>query len=131
MPDEAFDLREWSKGYQQEHPELKEFRVHPERDDWRLDTIIVHRECRKAGIGSAALRDLARIADQHGKRLIVSVAQRDEHHGTTSRARLVGFYKRFGFVENAGRNKDFTITAGMYRAPQPVPVARKTRGISL
>ena len=35
------------------------------------------------------------------------------------------FYKRFGFVENKGRKKDFTISEGMYREPQQPEVLRQ------
>ena len=37
--------------------------------------------------------------------------------GATSILRLKKFYKRFGFVENKGRNKDFQLSCGMYRKP--------------
>ena len=36
----------------------------------------------------------------------------------TSQARLKKFYKKFGFVENKGRNKDFEISELMYREPK-------------
>jgi hypothetical protein len=32
--------------------------------------------------------------------------------------RLVGFYKRFGFVENKGKNKDFSTMDLMIRPPK-------------
>jgi hypothetical protein len=62
---------------------------------------------------------LCAFADRHGLRIIVSPADKNDD-GTTSRARLVRFYKRFGFVENRGRRKDFRISEGMYREPLTV-----------
>jgi hypothetical protein len=64
------------------------------------------------------MRELADLADDLGKRVTLSPAVRDDHMGTTSRSRLVDFYKRFGFVENKGRKKDFAVSDSMYRDPK-------------
>lgn len=82
----------------------------------KLDSIIVGEKGQ--GTGTAALQELCRFADQYGHRIILTPGTRDDRHGTTSRARLVRFYKRFGFRENAGRYKDFSVTAGMIRDPR-------------
>jgi len=63
------------------------------------------------------MQELVNYADQIGKRFELSPGQKDPFHGTTSRGRLVNFYKRFGFIENKGRHKDFTTSRGMYRKP--------------
>lgn len=94
------------------------FFVHLSRDDLKLDSLIVPKGDRKRGVGSAIMEELADYADRLGRRVILSVGQKDDGHGTTSRARLVEFYKRFGFVENKGRRKDFTIMEGMFRCPE-------------
>jgi len=99
-------------------PDLKSFVVNLTLDgDIALDMIIVSRGAQRAGLGSKMIRMLTRYADTHGRRLLLTPGQRDPVHGTTSRDRLVKFYKRFGFVENTGRNKDFSISAGMLREP--------------
>ena len=72
---------------------------------------------KKQGAGTGLMNDLAAYADQEGKRIVLSPGLKDDRHGTTSRGRLVSFYKRFGFVENKGRNKDFTVSEGMIRNP--------------
>ena len=86
-----------------------------------LNLIAVSRCDRKQGVGSEALRLLCAYADQHDWRIFPNVAQRDvgggAARGTTSRARLVRFYKRFGFYENKGRRKDFTVSYSMSREP--------------
>ena len=97
---------------------LQEFRLYMVRGDIKLDTIIVGKENRKSGVGSEAISRLTRFADKHGKRIILSPATKDPHHGTTSRSRLVNFYKRFGFKENKGRKRDFTVSASMIRDPE-------------
>ena len=70
---------------------------------------------RKQGIGSAAMEDLVSYADETGKTLALSPST---DFGASSVGRLRDFYKRFGFVENRGRNKDFTISESMYRPPE-------------
>lgn len=82
-----------------------------------LDTLIVPPGRRKQGIGTQIMQELVNYADQVGKRFELSPGQKDNIHGTTSRNRLLNFYKRFDFIENKGRNKDYTTMKGMYRNP--------------
>lgn len=79
-----------------------------------LDRIVVGVD-RQQGIGSAVLRAITAAADKHGDTLALT-PEAMEH--TTSRARLVRFYKGFGFIENTGRNRDFATQEAMYRRPQ-------------
>jgi len=97
---------------------LDAFFLHERGDTISLSSMIIPKEERKQGIGTAIMTDLINYADANNKRIILSPGMQDDRHGTTSRARLVKFYKRFGFVENKGRNKDFAISDGMYRNPQ-------------
>lgn len=84
----------------------------------RLDHIEVPKGERKKGIGSEAIQDIIDYADQKGQRIELTPALKDDRFGTTSRSRLIKYYKRFGFVENKGRYKDFTTRQSMYRDPQ-------------
>lgn len=94
--------------------------VHERNDgDIHLASVIVGKGNRQQGLGSEFMADLVAYADANGKRIVLSPGQPDDRHGTTSRARLVRFYKRFGFIENKGRNKDYQISEGMYRVPAP------------
>ena len=98
--------------------EVKDFRLYSMNNgDVKLDSIIIPKALQKEGIGSKVMEELIRFADHKGYRLILTTAVKDPHHGTTSSTRLKKFYKRFGFVENKGRNKDFTISENMYRNP--------------
>ena len=84
--------------------------------DIELSSLIVNKEDQKKGIGSQAMAELTDYADATGRRVILSAGQRDDNHGTSSHARLIKFYKRFGFKENKGRSIDFELGAGkMYR----------------
>jgi len=106
---------------------LKEFRLYQRNNgDIKLDMIAVPKESRKMGLGGKAMQALCDLADREGRRIILTVGQRDDKWGTTSAARLYEFYKRFGFVQNKGRNKDFAITESMYRNPKPQPKLRES-----
>ena len=84
-----------------------------------LSMILVDKDKRKQGAGSGAMRDLAEFADDRGLTIKLIPGVKDIGQGTTSRSRLVKFYKRFGFIENKGRNIDFAIGAGrMIRYPE-------------
>lgn len=87
-------------------------------DTIKLNVLRVAKGSQKQGSGTAAMERLCAFADQHGLRIILSPALPDREAGTTSRARLVAFYKRFGFYENKGRKKDFSISEGMIREPR-------------
>jgi GNAT superfamily N-acetyltransferase len=82
-----------------------------------LDSLIVPKEIRKQGIGSTIMQELTNYADSINKRIELSPGMKDPYQGTTSRNRLVNFYKRFDFKENKGRNKDYSMTHTMYRNP--------------
>ena len=85
------------------------------RDRWTLSRIVVPKEQRGTGIGAKVMEAVVREADKDGATVTLSPST---DFGASSKARLVAFYKRFGFVENKGRNKDFSISDAMYRLPQ-------------
>lgn len=97
---------------------LTTFFVTERPDALVLGMIEVPKADRKQGVGTAVMNELINYADSNKKRIILTPGLKDDRHGTTSRARLVKFYKRFGFVENKGRYKDFSISDGMYRDPK-------------
>lgn len=79
-----------------------------------LSRIVVPDDARNSGTGTAVMQRLTRWADQNGKTLALSPS--GDFGG--NKARLGDFYKRFGFVENKGRAKDYEISETMYREPQ-------------
>jgi GNAT superfamily N-acetyltransferase len=104
--------------------------------DLKINMIAVDKADQKQGKGSQAMQEVVAFADDNNLRTFLSVGQKDDGFGTTSRSRLVKFYKRFGFVENKGRNKDFSISAGMLRDPvstreQAMPVRKPATGAML
>lgn len=88
-----------------------------------LDRIVVPVVSRQRGAGSEAMRRLVAFADDHHARLGLSLANPSDGIGTSSRSRLIKFYKRFGFVENKGRARDFSVSWDMLREPR---AARRT-----
>ncbi|MDB4352377.1 hypothetical protein OAA60_02990 [Porticoccaceae bacterium] len=83
-------------------------------DSLSVNKIVVPKEKRGQGLGSSTMEDVVRYADSGQKKVTLSPST---DFGGTSSKRLSDFYKRFGFVENKGRNKDFTISEGMFRNP--------------
>lgn len=80
-----------------------------------VNLIEVPKEMRSTGIGSDIMNRLSSAADDEGLKLTLTP---DASRGATSVGRLKDFYKRFGFVENKGRAKDFEISDAMYREPR-------------
>jgi predicted GNAT superfamily acetyltransferase len=78
-----------------------------------LSKIIVPKDARGSGQGTKVMKDLTDYADTKGKRIVLTPSK--DYGGSV--ARLKEFYKRFGFVENSGRNKDFSTRESMYREP--------------
>lgn len=85
-------------------------------NELHLGKIDVDKDKQNQGIGSKAMEEIVAYADQNGLRVTLSPST---DFGASSKKRLVKFYKRFGFVENKGRNKDFTTMESMIREPKP------------
>lgn len=83
----------------------------------RIVSIIIDKEHRNMNVGSDIIKEINQFADKNNLKITLTPGLKDKHHGTTSRSRLIKFYKKFGFIENKGRNKDFTISDLMYRKP--------------
>ncbi|KVD35417.1 hypothetical protein WI84_16235 [Burkholderia ubonensis] len=86
-----------------------------------LSRIVVPEGERQSGVGSAFMRDLTRYADEHGARIALSPST---DFGASSVGRLRDFYRRHGFVENKGRNRDFEVSESMYREPGGADLSR-------
>lgn len=82
-----------------------------------LNKIVVPKEQRGQGVGSAYMRDLLDYADRKGKRVELTP---NTGLGASSQSRLERFYKGFGFIPNKGRNRDLMVNNTMYRPAQPI-----------
>jgi GNAT superfamily N-acetyltransferase len=72
---------------------------------------------RKRGIGTAIMRELCQFADRHAAEIRLKPASKVDYAATTSRARLVRFYKRFGFIRDRGHPFEFTAIPVLTRKP--------------
>lgn len=88
-----------------------------------LESIRVPRD--SVGIGTRFMNSLVNWADDNGVLLMLSAARKGEmrskdniYKEPSSNKRLIEFYKKFGFIENRGRNKRFDISDTMYREPK-------------
>lgn len=97
---------------------VKTIFISESRGKIKLDSIIIDNGKRGSGVGTKAMNMIVDYADKNNKVIALSPALKDDYQGTTSRSRLVKFYKQFGFVENKGRKKDFSISESMYREPK-------------
>lgn len=83
-----------------------------------LRLMVVDKDQQGGGSGTKAMEELCSFADKHKLRITLSPMGKDARTGTTSKTRLVQFYKRFGFYENKGRKRDFTSMDDMMRDPK-------------
>lgn len=84
-------------------------------NDLTLSLIKISKENRNKGLGSQFMTELINFADKYNIRILLSPSI---DFGASSVNRLKSFYKRFGFIENKGKNKNFTINHTMYRSPE-------------
>jgi GNAT superfamily N-acetyltransferase len=82
---------------------------------WTLSKIVLPEDIRGAGLGTQIMTELCSLADQAD---VAIFATPDTTFGASSKARLQGFYRRFGFIPNAGRYKDFRSRETMVRQPR-------------
>ena len=79
-----------------------------------LSGFIVPKSMRNQGVGSQVMEEVTSFADQNSLKIVLYPSS---DLGGSSKSRLIKFYKRFGFVENKGRNKNYRIMETMYRNP--------------
>lgn len=89
-----------------------------------LSRIVVPEGERNTGKGTGALKALVDYADRTGQHVALSPS--GDFGG--DKKRLVQFYKRFGFVENKGKNRAFTTSESMYRLAEGKVLHQEARG---
>lgn len=78
-----------------------------------IDNMVVKEAYRNRGIGTSILNDVIAYADANGKTITLTPTS---EFGT--KAKLTKWYKANGFVENKGKNADYTLSDTMYRLPK-------------
>ena len=84
------------------------------KEELYLSKIIVSTDKQNEGIGTKVMVELCKYADQ--KKQMITLNPSNDYGGNVSK--LKRFYKRFGFVENKGKYKNFEISEDMYRLPK-------------
>ena len=92
--------------------EFKTINIYEFANKISIDLIIVKEK--NSGYGTKLMQEICDYADNNRKTIILSPS--DEFGGNMKK--LIEFYKRFGFVENKGKSKDFEIFERMYRIPK-------------
>jgi GNAT superfamily N-acetyltransferase len=72
---------------------------------------------RKQGVGTAIMRELCEFADRHAVEIRLTPASKGDNAATTSRARLIRFYKRFGFAVDKRKAGEITGIPALIRKP--------------
>jgi GNAT superfamily N-acetyltransferase len=93
-------------------PELEDISIIENIDALTLSKIVVTKDQRKKGVGEKVMEEIVKYADKNNLTIKLTPSK---DFGATSVGRLKKFYKRFGFVENKGKNKDYSIGETMYR----------------
>ena len=107
--------REQDIKYGKQFNEEVEVSLHGDaKKGYTLSKIKVSGDERNAGQGTKAMQDIVDRMDAEGA--IIALTPDDAFGGNKNR--LIKFYKRFGFVPNKGRNKDFRFRETMIRYPQ-------------
>tara|TARA_R100001129_G_scaffold2426_4_gene2501 strand:- start:5247 stop:6893 length:1647 start_codon:yes stop_codon:yes gene_type:complete len=81
-----------------------------------LSKIVVPESARSEGIGSNVMKDLIKYADENN----LPIALTPDSSFGGSKTRLKSFYRKFGFKDNKGRNKDFSFRESMIRQPKQI-----------
>lgn len=79
-----------------------------------INKIVVPEDAQGSGIGSSVMEEIISYADERG--LAIALTPDDTYGGDVRR--LEEFYKRFGFIPNTGRNKDYSFMESMVRPAQ-------------
>ena len=86
--------------------EIKKFNIQQNNDVIRLDDIVIDSKYRDEGIGTELMKDLIHYAKYQKLAITLQKNEKDLQYGTKSKEALERFYKKLGFKENKGANKD-------------------------
>ena len=78
-----------------------------------INNLVVKQNLRNKGIGQSILNDIMDYADKTNK--TITLTPTSEY---LTKNKLINWYKRNGFVENKGKNTDFSISDTMYKLPE-------------
>lgn len=112
-PEQTISVDEFAKSVKKQYGIELGLKGSPSSNVLSLHKIVVPEAMRNQGNGTKAMQDIIRYADSQNK--TIALTPSSDFGGNKSR--LTSFYKKLGFVENKGRNKDYEISESMYRSP--------------
>ncbi|OCZ48646.1 GNAT family N-acetyltransferase [Acinetobacter pittii] len=112
-PEQTISVDDFVKGIKKQYGIELGLKGSPTSNILSLHKIVVPEAMRNQGTGSKAMQDIVNYADSQNK--TIALTPSSDFGGNKNR--LTGFYKKLGFVENKGRNKDYEISESMYRSP--------------
>ncbi len=112
-PEQTISVDDFVKGIKKQYGIELGLKGSPSSNVLSLHKIIVPEAMRNQGTGTNAMQDIINYADSQNK--TIALTPSSDFGG--NKTRLTGFYKKLGFVENKGRNKDYEISESMYRSP--------------
>ncbi len=112
-PEQTVSVDEFAKSIKKQYGIELGLKGSPSSNVLSLHKIVVPEAMRNQGNGTKAMQDIIRYADSQNK--TIALTPSSDFGGNKSR--LTSFYKKLGFVENKGRNKDYEISESMYRSP--------------
>ncbi|MDO7233940.1 GNAT family N-acetyltransferase [Acinetobacter baumannii] len=112
-PEQTISVDEFVKGIKKQYGIELGLKGSPSSNVLSLHKIVVPEAMRNQGTGTKAMQDIINYADSQNK--TIALTPSSDFGGNKNR--LTGFYKKLGFVENKGRNKDYEISESMYRSP--------------
>ena len=89
-----------------------EFNLIPYKEFIYLDFILIAENHRNLGLGTKFMEQLVILADSVNCPLALTP---DTSYGARDEATLENFYKRFGFIKNIGKDRDFSTMQTMIR----------------
>lgn len=112
-PEQIISVDDFVKGIKNQYGVELGLKGSPSSNVLSLHKIVVPEAMRNQGTGTKAMQDIINYADSQNK--TIALTPSSDFGGNKNR--LTGFYKKLGFVENKGRNKDYEISESMYRSP--------------
>lgn len=112
-PEQTISVDDFVKGIKKQYGIELGLKGSPSSNVLSLHKIVVPEAMRNQGTGTNAMQDIIKYADSQNK----TIALTPSSDFGSNKKRLTDFYKKLGFVENKGRNKDYEISESMYRAP--------------
>lgn len=112
-PEQTISVDDFVKSIKKQYGIELGLKGNPTSNVLSLHKIVVPEAMRNQGTGTNAMQDIIKYADSQNK----TIALTPSSDFGSNKKRLTDFYKKLGFVENKGRNKDYEISESMYRGP--------------